>query len=167
MLQLKKPLAIIDLEMVNALAKKFKIILNVDNCFATPINQRPIDLGADLVVHSATKWLDGQGRVLGGVIVGKKELIQDIYLFCRSTGPAMSPFNAWVLSKSLETLDVRMERHSKNALQIAKTLEHHPKISFLKYPFLPSHPPFFICLIAISYCGWLGRNGYFRKLILG
>ena len=133
-------LAIIDLEMVSALAKKYNLILNVDNCFATPVNQRPIDFGAHLVVHSATKWLDGQGRVLGGVVVGKKELVQEIYSFCRSTGPALSPFNAWVLSKSLETLDVRMERHAQNALHIAKALEHHPKISFLKYPFLPSHP---------------------------
>ena len=139
-------LAIIDLEMMGALAKKHNLILNVDNCFATPVNQRPIDFGAHLVVHSATKWIDGQGRVLGGVIVGKKELIQDIYLFCRSTGPAMSPFNAWVLSKSLETLDVRMERHAKNALQIARALEHHPKISFLKYPFLPSHPQYDIAI---------------------
>jgi O-succinylhomoserine sulfhydrylase len=133
-------LDIIDLEFVSKLAKKHKLILNVDNCFATPVCQRPIDFGADLVVHSATKWLDGQGRVLGGVIVGKKELIQDIYLFCRSSGPALSPFNAWLLSKSLETLDVRMERHASNALQIAKTLEGHSKISSLKYPFLPSHP---------------------------
>ena len=133
-------LAIIDLEMVSALAKKYNLILNVDNCFATPVNQRPVDFGAHLVVHSATKWLDGQGRVLGGVVVGKKELVQEIYSFCRSTGPALSPFNAWVLSKSLETLDVRMERHAQNALHIAKALEHHPKISFLKYPFLPSHP---------------------------
>ncbi|TMI65953.1 MAG: aminotransferase class I/II-fold pyridoxal phosphate-dependent enzyme [Bacteroidetes bacterium] len=133
-------LDIIDLEFVGKLAKKHKLILNVDNCFATPVCQTPIDFGADLVVHSATKWLDGQGRVLGGVIVGKKELIQDIYLFCRSSGPALSPFNAWLLSKSLETLDVRMERHASNALHIAKTLEGHAKISSLKYPFLPSHP---------------------------
>ncbi|MFT3826954.1 MAG: O-succinylhomoserine sulfhydrylase [Chitinophagaceae bacterium] len=133
-------LEILDLAMVATIAKKHNIILNVDNCFATPVNQRPIDLGADIVVHSATKWIDGQGRVLGGVIAGRKELIHDIYLFCRSTGPAMSPFNAWVLSKSLETLDVRMERHASNALHIAKSLENHPKISFLKYPFLPSHP---------------------------
>lgn len=135
-------LAIIDLEWLAGLAKKHQLILNVDNCFATPVSQRPIEFGADLVVHSATKWLDGQGRVLGGAVVGRKELIQDIYLFCRSTGPAMSPFNAWVLSRSLETLDVRMERHAKNALQIAKALEAHPKISFLKYPFLPSHPQY-------------------------
>ncbi len=133
-------LDIIDLEMLGKLAKKHKLIFNVDNCFATPLCQKPIEYGADLVVHSATKWLDGQGRVLGGVVVGKKELINDIYLFCRSAGPALSPFNAWVLSKSLETLDVRMERHSKNAFQIATTLEMHPKIISLRYPFLPSHP---------------------------
>ena len=133
-------LDIIDLEFVSKLSKKYKLILNVDNCFATPVCQKPIDFGADLVVHSATKWLDGQGRVLGGVIVGKKELIHDIYLFCRSTGPALSPFNAWVLSKSLETLDVRMERHAANALKIAEKLEGHSKISSLRYPFLASHP---------------------------
>jgi O-succinylhomoserine sulfhydrylase len=133
-------LDIIDLAVVSKLAKKHNILLNVDNCFATPVNQRPIDFGADLVIHSATKWIDGQGRVLGGVVLGKKELIQQIYLFCRSTGPALSPFNAWVLSKSLETLDVRMERHAANALHIAKALEGHAKISWLKYPFLPSHP---------------------------
>ena len=133
-------LSIIDLEQVSALAKKHQLILSVDNCFATPVCQQPIKLGADLVIHSATKWLDGQGRVLGGVIVGKKELINEIYLFCRSTGPSLSPFNAWVLSKSLETLDVRMERHAGNALAIAKKLESHPAIEWLKYPFLPSHP---------------------------
>lgn len=133
-------LDIIDLAFAGELAKKHNLILNVDNCFATPVVQRPIDFGAHLVVHSATKWMDGQGRVLGGVIAGKKELIHDIYMFCRSTGPAMAPFNAWVLSKSLETLDVRMERHAANALHIAKALENHPSISWLKYPFLPSHP---------------------------
>jgi O-succinylhomoserine sulfhydrylase len=133
-------LDIIDLEAANQLAKKHNLIFNVDNCFATPIGQTPIDFGADLVVHSATKWIDGQGRVLGGAVVGKKELIKEIYLFCRSTGPALSPFNAWVLSRSLETLDVRMERHAGNALYIAKELEGHPAISSLKYPFLPSHP---------------------------
>ncbi len=133
-------LDVLDLEMIGKLSKKHNIILNVDNCFATPVNQTPIDFGADLVVHSATKWLDGQGRVLGGAVVGKKELIKEIYLFCRSTGPALSPFNAWVLSKSLETLDVRMERHAANALFIAKALENHPAIAQLKYPFLASHP---------------------------
>jgi len=135
-------LDIIDLEFISALAKKHDLIFNVDNCFATPVSQRPVDFGADLVVHSATKWIDGQGRVLGGVIVGKKEFIQDIYLFCRSTGPALSPFNAWLLSKSLETLDVRMERHASNALKIAEALKDHPKISGLKYPFLSNHPQY-------------------------
>lgn len=137
-------LDLLDLDMIGKLAKKHNIILNVDNCFATPVNQRPIEFGADLVVHSATKWIDGQGRVLGGVVVGKKELIKDIYLFCRSTGPALSPFNAWVLSKSLETLDVRMERHASNALHIATALENHPSLSWLKYPFLKSHPQYVI-----------------------
>lgn len=139
-------LDIIDLEFVSALAKKHNLILNVDNCFATPLNQRPIDFGAHLVLHSATKWIDGQGRVLGGVIVGDKKLIHDIYLFTRNTGPALSPFNAWVLSKSLETLDVRMERHAKNASQIATALENHPKISWLKYPYLKSHPQYDIAI---------------------
>ncbi len=133
-------LDIIDLEAAGQLARKHKLILNVDNCFATPVNQTPIQYGADLVLHSATKWIDGQGRVLGGVVVGKKELIHQLYLFCRSTGPSLSPFNAWVLSRSLETLDVRMERHASNALHIAKTLEHHEKIATLRYPFLESHP---------------------------
>ena len=135
-------LDIIDIEFVSLLAKKHNLILNVDNCFATPISQRPIEFGADLVIHSGTKWLDGQGRVIGGVVVGRKDLINDIYLFCRSTGPALSPFNAWVLSKSLETLEVRMERHAANALYIAEKLKDHPKISLLKYPFLSTHPQY-------------------------
>jgi len=139
-------LDIIDLGFAGKLAKKHNILLNVDNCFATPVNQRPVEFGADLIIHSATKWLDGQGRVLGGIVLGKKELIQQIYLFCRSTGPALSPFNAWVLSKSLETLDVRMERHAANALHIAKALENHPKISWIKYPFLQSHPQYGIAV---------------------
>ncbi len=133
-------LDIIDLEMVSSVAQKNNVIFNVDNCFATPLGQRPIDFGADLVVHSATKWIDGQGRVLGGIVVGKKDLIKEVLAFCRSTGPSMSPFNAWVLSRSLETLDVRMERHAKNALHIASALESHSKIAGLRYPFLASHP---------------------------
>lgn len=137
-------LDILDLEMIGKLAKKYQLILNVDNCFATPVNQQPIAFGADLVVHSATKWLDGQGRVLGGAVVGRKDLIKEIYLFCRSTGPALSPFNAWVLSKSLETLDVRMERHASNALFIAQALENHSGIAKLRYPFLNSHPHYAI-----------------------
>ena len=137
-------LDVIDLALVGALAAKHNIILNVDNCFATPVSQRPLEFGAHLVVHSATKWIDGQGRVLGGVVAGRKELIQEIYSFCRSSGPAMSPFNGWVLSKSLETLDVRMERHAANALFLAEQLQAHEKINWLKYPFLPSHPQYSI-----------------------
>ena len=133
-------LEVVDIAMISVIAKKHHIILNVDNCFATPIGQTPIDLGADLVVHSATKWIDGQGRVLGGAVVGRKDLIHDIYLFCRSTGPSLSPFNAWILSKSLETLEVRMERHCSNALFIAEKLQGNDKINFVKYPFLASHP---------------------------
>ena len=139
-------LDIIDLEFAGQLTKKHNILLSVDNCFATPICQTPIQFGADLIIHSATKWLDGQGRVLGGAIVGKKELIHEIYLFCRSTGPALSPFNAWILSKSLETLDVRMERHAGNAFHLAKALEGHEQINWLKYPFLPSHPNYAIAI---------------------
>jgi len=135
-------LEILDIKALADLAHEHNIIFNVDNCFATPVAQQPIALGADLVLHSATKWMDGQGRVLGGVIVGKKELVQEIYLFCRNTGPALSPFNAWILSKSLETLDVRMERHASNALWISEQLQQHNKIKWLKYPFLPSHPQY-------------------------
>jgi O-succinylhomoserine sulfhydrylase len=137
-------LDLIDLEWVGKLAKKHNLILNVDNCFATPVGQRPIDYGADLVVHSATKWIDGQGRTLGGVVVGKSTLIHDIYLFCRATGPALSPFNAWVLSKATDTLDVRMERHASNALAISQKLEGHSKLSWVRYPFLSSHPQYAI-----------------------
>lgn len=135
-------LEVLDLEWIGQFSKKHGLILNVDNCFATPLLQRPIEFGADLVVHSATKWIDGQGRVLGGVIVGRADLVKDIYLFCRNTGPSMSPFNAWVLSKSLETLDVRMQRHCDNALKIAKTLQSNPNVSWVKYPFLEGHPQY-------------------------
>lgn len=135
-------LEVLDLEWTGKFAKKHGLILNVDNCFATPLLQRPIDFGADLVVHSATKWIDGQGRVLGGIIVGRADLIKEIYLFCRNTGPSMSPFNAWVLSKSLETLDVRMQRHCENALKIAEILQNNPNVAWVKYPFLPSHPQY-------------------------
>jgi len=135
-------LEVLDLEWIGQFSKKHGLTLNVDNCFATPLLQKPIDFGADLVVHSATKWIDGQGRVLGGIVVGRADLIKEIYLFCRNTGPSMSPFNAWVLSKSLETLDVRMQRHSENALKIAETLQTHPNVEWVKYPFLPNHPQY-------------------------
>ncbi len=133
-------LDIIDLKYVADICKKHNILFIVDNCFATPAVQQPIQFGADLVLHSATKFMDGQGRVLGGVVVGKKDLIKQMYLFIRNTGPSMSPFNAWVLSKSLETLFVRMDKHAANALHIAKKLEGHPALSWVKYPFLQSHP---------------------------
>lgn len=137
-------LDIIDLDFAGSLAQKHGLLLNVDNCFATPVCQNPIAFGAHLVTHSATKWMDGQGRVLGGAVVGRADLIHEIYLFCRSTGPALSPFNAWILSKSLETLDVRMERHAANAMFLAQALEEHPKINWLRYPHLPSHPQYSI-----------------------
>jgi O-succinylhomoserine sulfhydrylase len=132
-------LEIFDLAALGKLAKKHNLIYNVDNCFATPYLQQPIKYGADIITHSATKFIDGQGRVLGGVICGKKELIKEIYLFCRNTGPAMAPFNAWVLSKSLETLAVRMDRHCENATNLAKHLNKNKEIEKVNYPFLPSH----------------------------
>ncbi|UFK98762.1 trans-sulfuration enzyme family protein [Kaistella faecalis] len=131
---------VLDLEFLGKFAKKHNLIFIVDNCFATPYLQQPIKFGADLVVHSATKLIDGQGRVLGGIAVGRKDLIREIYLFARNTGPAMSPFNAWILSKSLETLAVRVEKHCENAQKIAEFLETHPNVSLVKYPFLKSHP---------------------------
>ncbi|MBQ0735074.1 trans-sulfuration enzyme family protein [Aquimarina celericrescens] len=133
---------ILDLELLGKIAKKHNLLLIIDNCFATPYLQNPIKFGADLVIHSATKLIDGQGRVLGGVTVGKKELIREIYLFSRNTGPALSPFNAWTLSKSLETLAVRVDRHCENALKLAEFLEAHPKVNWVKYPFLKSHPQY-------------------------
>ncbi|MBK5278022.1 MAG: aminotransferase class I/II-fold pyridoxal phosphate-dependent enzyme [Bacteroidia bacterium] len=133
-------LDIIDLEWLGKLATKHKLILNVDNCFATPYLQNPAKWGAHLVTHSATKFIDGQGRVIGGAVLGTKELIKEVRFFARHTGPAMSPFNAWVLSKSLETLAVRMERHCQNALHLASYLENHAEVLKVKYPFLNSHP---------------------------
>lgn len=133
---------ILDLEKLGEIAKKHKLILIIDNCFATPYLQNPIKFGADLVIHSATKLIDGQGRVLGGVTVGNSELIREIYLFSRNTGPSLSPFNAWILSKSLETLPVRLDRHCENALKVAEFLETEPNAEKVKYPFLKSHPQY-------------------------
>jgi O-succinylhomoserine sulfhydrylase len=135
-------LDIIDLEWLGKLANKHKLILNVDNCFATPYLQNPAKWGAHLVTHSATKFIDGQGRVIGGAILGKKDLIKEIRFFARHTGPSMSPFNAWVLSKSLETLAVRMDRHCENAHSVAQHLQSDAQVENVKYPFLPSHPQF-------------------------
>jgi O-succinylhomoserine sulfhydrylase len=135
-------LDVLDMEYLSEVAKKNNILLVVDNCFATPYLQKPIVFGADLVIHSATKLIDGQGRVLGGLIVGESDLINEIRPFFRNSGSALSPFNAWVLSKSIETLAVRLDRHCENALALAKHLENHPKISKVKYPFLTTHPQY-------------------------
>ena len=135
---------LVDLEEAGKLAKKHNLIFIVDNCFATPIIQQPLKWGAHLSIHSATKYIDGQGRTMGGIIVGDKSLIEEIKGFARHTGPCISPFNAWILSKSLETLALRVEKHSSNALEIAKKLESHPNVASVKYPFLESHPSYAI-----------------------
>ncbi|MCH6235187.1 trans-sulfuration enzyme family protein [Cognataquiflexum rubidum] len=135
-------LEIIDLEWAGKFAEAHKLILVVDNCFATPYLQQPAKWGAHIVTHSATKYIDGQGRVLGGLILGKKELIKEVEFFTRHTGPSISPFNAWILSKSMETLAVRMDRHCENALKVATYFEGDTEIDFVKYPFLPSHPQY-------------------------
>ncbi|MDX1958653.1 MAG: aminotransferase class I/II-fold pyridoxal phosphate-dependent enzyme [Leptospiraceae bacterium] len=135
-------LDLIDLEWLGNLSKKHNLILIVDNCFCTPYLQTPIKYGTHLVVHSATKFIDGQGRTIGGIVVGSKELIKELRFFARHTGPSLSPFNAWILSKSLETLAVRMDRHCENALKLATYLSTHPEIERVKYPFLTSHPQY-------------------------
>jgi len=135
---------IIDLEWLGKFSKKNNLILIVDNCFATPYLQQPVKYGADIIIHSATKYLDGQGRVMGGTINGCKKFVDPIKLFARHTGPSLSPFNAWIISKSLETLAVRMDKHSENALKLAKWLEKNKEVELVKYPFLPSHPQYAI-----------------------
>ncbi|MDX1314107.1 MAG: aminotransferase class I/II-fold pyridoxal phosphate-dependent enzyme [Eudoraea sp.] len=155
---------VLDLEKLGRIAKKHGLLLVVDNCFASPYLQQPIKFGADLVIHSGTKLMDGQGRVLAGVTVGSEELIDRIYRFSRITGPALSPFNAWVLSKSLETLAVRVDRHCENALKVAQFLEGHSKVEQVKYPFLKSHPQYDVarkqmkaggCVVAFTVKGGL------------
>ncbi|MBR9853851.1 MAG: aminotransferase class I/II-fold pyridoxal phosphate-dependent enzyme [Algicola sp.] len=131
---------VLDLAVLGQIAKARGLIFIVDNCFATPYLQQPIKFGADLVIHSGTKLMDGQGRVLAGITVGNGDLMDKVYRFSRITGPALSPFNAWVLSRSLETLAVRVDRHCENALKLAVYLEGHKKIEWVKYPFLKSHP---------------------------
>ena len=135
-------LRIIDMTSLGNLCKSYGILFVVDNCFATPALQTPIDFGADLIIHSGTKWIDGQGRVLGGMVVGPEEHIEPTFLFLKRTGSCLSPFNAWVLSKSLETLGIRMSQHSSNALALAEYLSEHRKIASIKYPFLSSHPQY-------------------------
>ncbi len=135
-------LDLVDLDWLGGLARERGISLLVDNCFTTPYLQQPIHHGADLVIHSATKFIDGQGRTLGGAILGSRKLIAECRFFARHTGPALSPFNAWVLSKSLETLAVRMDRHCQNALTFAHHFEGHAELESVRYPFLPSHPQY-------------------------
>jgi O-succinylhomoserine sulfhydrylase len=160
---------VLDLEELGKKAKKHNLILIIDNCFASPYLQQPIKFGADLVIHSGTKLMDGQGRVLAGVTVGKADLIDKVYRFSRITGPSLSPFNAWILSKSLETLAVRVDRHCENALELAQYLEQHEKVNWVKYPFLKSHPKYEVakkqmkaggCVVALEVKGGLegGRN---------
>jgi O-succinylhomoserine sulfhydrylase len=131
---------IADIAAIAAVAHKHGITLVVDNCFCTPALQQPLALGADLVLHSATKYLDGQGRVLGGAVAGRSELIEPIFQVVRTCGPSLSPFNAWVLHKGLETLDLRMRAHSASALALAGWLEQHPRVARVLYPGLASHP---------------------------
>jgi O-succinylhomoserine sulfhydrylase len=135
-------LDLIELEWLGQFCKDHDLVLIVDNVFATPVLQKPMRYQADLVMHSATKYIDGQGRGIGGVVVGRRPLVDEIRTFARRTGPALSPFNAWMFSKSLELLSVRMERHCANALALAEFLEGHPAVEFVKYPHLPSHPQY-------------------------
>ncbi len=135
-------LDLIDLNWAGTLAKAHNLIYVVDNCFATPYLQRPMEHGADIVTHSATKFIDGQGRAIGGIIVGSEEPMEKIQFFARHTGPSMSPFNAWLFSKSLETLSVRMDRHCDNAEKLAKFLGDHKNVNFVKYPHHKDHPQF-------------------------
>lgn len=135
-------LKIADLDFINKLSKANNIIYIVDNCFATPYLQQPIKFGADLVLHSATKYIDGQGRVLGGAILGKAEFVDPCYDYVRRTGASLSPFNAWVLSKSIETLAIRMDRHCSNAEQLCKYLESNEEINAVDYPHSNLHPQY-------------------------
>lgn len=148
-------LDIIDLEWLGKLANKHGVILNVDNCFATPYLQQPAKFGAHLVTHSATKFIDGQGRTIGGAILGTKELMKEIRFFSRHTGPSMSPFNAWILSKSMETLAVRMDKHCENAYNLADYLDGHQELETVKYPFLKSHPQYDLAKKQMKYGGGL------------
>lgn len=129
-----------DIAAIAAVAKQHGALLAVDNCFCSPILQRPFDMGADIVIHSATKYLDGQGRVLGGAVLGSKKVMEGVFQFLRTAGPTLSAFNAWVILKGMETLKLRMEAHSANALQLAQWLETQPNVSRVFYPGLPSHP---------------------------
>jgi O-succinylhomoserine sulfhydrylase len=135
-------LDIIDIQRLAEICKRKNVLLVVDNCFATPLLQQPIALGADVTIHSSTKYIDGQGRTLGGVILASNKIIEEVKNFARHSGPALSPFNAWIQSKALETLDVRMERHCNSAFELAKRLQESTAVEQVKYPFLESHPQY-------------------------
>ena len=163
-------LDIVDLEWAGELCRRNKILLNVDNCFATPYLQNPLRWGAHIVTHSTTKFIDGQGRTIGGVILGDEKIIEELRTFIRHTGPAMSPFNAWVLSKSLETFGLRMERHCESAMKLAKHLEERDDVEWVRYPHLPSHPAYEIAkkqmklgggLVSIEVSGGIERGSRF------
>lgn len=167
-------LELVDMEMAGQIAQAHNLIYFVDNCFATPVLQVPATYGANLVVHSATKFMDGQGRVLGGIIVGTKEMIEPVRFFCRQTGPSLSPFNAWVLSKSLETLTLRIDKHCENAEKLALALEGLYGVKKVNYPFLPSHPQYDLAkkqmsaggaLVTIELEGGFERVIRFTKLL--
>lgn len=146
-------LDLVDLRRLATICNSKNVLFVVDNCFATPVIQKPLDLGAAISIHSATKYLDGQGRTMGGIILSSKEIIEKIKAFARHTGPAMSPFNAWVISKSLETLFIRVERHAQSAFEISKRLEAHPAVELVKYPFLTSHPDYEVAIEQMKYGG--------------
>jgi O-succinylhomoserine sulfhydrylase len=178
MLLLESPsnpgLVLIDLEFAGQFAKDHDLILNIDNCFATPVIQNPSDFGAQVITHSATKYIDGQGRVLGGIVLGNQDLMDKVSFFCRHTGPAMSPFNAWLLSKSLETLTLRMEKHALNALKLASFLENNPKVDRVYYPFLKSHSQYELAkkqmrlgggIVSINLVGGLNQGKKFLNAI--
>ena len=165
---------ILDLAELGKIARRHNLILIIDNCFASPYLQQPIKFGADLVIHSGTKLMDGQGRVLAGITVGNAALIDKIYRFSRITGPALSPFNAWVISKSLETLALRVDRHCENALKLAQFLESQKKVNWVKYPFLKSHPQYEIakkqmkaggCVVAFEVKGGIQAGQKFFNAI--
>ncbi len=129
-----------DIAAIAAVAHRHGALVAVDNCFCTPALQKPLQLGADIVIHSATKYLDGQGRVLGGAVLGQRQLLEPVFAFLRTAGPTLSAFNAWVILKGLETLQLRMDAHSRNALELARWLEAQPQVSRVFYPGLASHP---------------------------
>ena len=148
-------LDLVDIDRLAQLCKKHDVILVADNTFATPVVQQPLALGANVVVHSTTKFLDGQGRTIGGLIAGDQAVVDELFQFSRTTGPTLSAFNAWILSLSLELLPLRVERHCQNALALAWALEERPDVTAVFYPYLPSHPQHALALKQMSAGGGL------------